>query len=153
MRDSIKLGYWARFTEDGKAAWFGPAWVEGAEFVEGVDAETLITHRRVDGTWIPREPEPVADPVPPEPDPAALEEARKIEGVAFEGVMCSATKADQDGLAAVLLAIQMQGAAFKPTMFHFANGSRLVISLANYQALAATWLPFRQSFFLADGRE
>lgn len=66
MRDSIKLGHWARFTEDGKAAWFGPAWVEGAEFVEGVDADTLITHRRVDGAWIPREPEPVAEPTPEE---------------------------------------------------------------------------------------
>lgn len=74
----------------------------------------------------------------------------KMVGIEFQGVMCSATAADQNGLAAVLLAIQMQGAAFEPTRFYFANGSTLVISLANYQAFAAVWLPFRQSFFLAD---
>jgi hypothetical protein len=147
MQDSIKFGLWVRFTDDGIPAWFGPAWVDGAEFVEGVTGETLITHRRVDGEWVLREPVKPTDPEPPEPDPEALDEARKFAGVEFEGVMCSAMKADQDGLVAVLLSIQMQGAAFPPTLFHFANGSRLVISLANYQALIATWLPFRQSFF------
>ncbi len=74
----------------------------------------------------------------------------KMVGIEFQGVMCSATAADQNGLGAVLLAIQMQGAAFEPTRFYFENGSTLVISLANYQAFAAVWLPFRQSFFLAD---
>ena len=80
----------------------------------------------------------------------AAERERKIAGVEFEGVMCSATAEDQAGLAAVLVAIQMQGAAFQPTVFHFENGSRLVIHPGNWQALAATWLPFRQSFFLVD---
>lgn len=77
---------------------------------------------------------------PPAPDP-------KLVGVEFEGVMCSATAADQAGLAAVLLAIQLQGAAFQPTRFYFENGNTLVLTLANWQAFAATWLPFRQSFF------
>ena len=77
---------------------------------------------------------------PPPPDP-------KLVGVEFDGVMCSATAADQAGLAAVLLAIQLQGAAFQPTRFYFENGNTLVISLANWQAFAAVWLPFRQSFF------
>jgi hypothetical protein len=71
----------------------------------------------------------------------------KLIGVEFEGVMCSATADDQAGLAAVLLAIQLQGAAFKPTRFYFSNGNILVISLANYQAFTGVWLPFRQSFF------
>lgn len=71
----------------------------------------------------------------------------KMVGVEFEGVMCSATAADQAGLAAVLVAIQFQGAAFQPTKFYFENGNTLVITLANWQAFAATWLPFRQSFF------
>lgn len=71
----------------------------------------------------------------------------KMVGVEFEGVMCSATAEDQAGLAAVLLAIQLQGAAFHPTRFYFANGNTLIISLANWQAFAAVWLPFRQSFF------
>ena len=77
---------------------------------------------------------------PPPPDP-------KLVGVEFDGVMCSATAADQAGLAAVLLAIQLQGAAFQPTRFYFENGNTLVISLANWQAFAAVWLPFRPSFF------
>lgn len=75
-------------------------------------------------------------------------DASKAIGIEFEGVMCSATSADQSGLVAVLLAIQMQGAKFRPTVFRFANGSDLVISLINYQSFMATWLPFRQSFFL-----
>ena len=81
----------------------------------------------------------LAAPVPA-PDP-------KWTGIEFEGVMCSATADDQSGLAAVLLAIQLQGAAFQPTRFYFANGNTLVLSLANYQAFTAAWLPFRQSFF------
>lgn len=79
---------------------------------------------------------------PPEPQPDA-----KLIGVEFEGVMCSATAQDQDGLAAVLLAIQLQGAAFQPTRFYFDNGSTLIITLENWQAFASVWLPFRQSFF------
>jgi hypothetical protein len=71
----------------------------------------------------------------------------KLIGVEFEGVMCSATADDQAGLAAVLLAIQLQGAAFKPTRFEFDNGSTLIVTLANWQQFAAVWLPFRQSFF------
>lgn len=79
-------------------------------------------------------------PSPPAPDP-------KLVGVEFEGVMCSAMAEDQHGLAAVLVGIQFQGAGFLPTRFYFANGNTLVISLENYQAFAAVWLPFRQSFF------
>lgn len=71
----------------------------------------------------------------------------KLTGIEFDGVMCSATANDQNGLAAVLLAIQLQGPAFQPTRFEFDNGSELVITLANWQAFAAVWLPFRQSFF------
>lgn len=82
-------------------------------------------------------------------DKAAARIDKKIQGVEFEGVMCSATAADQAGLAAVLLAIQLQGAAFKPTRFYFENGNTLVVTLGNWQALANVWLPFRQSFFEA----
>jgi hypothetical protein len=74
----------------------------------------------------------------------------KLAGIEFEGVMCSATAADQNGLSALLMAIQFQGAAFQPTRFYFENGNTLVISLENYQAFAATWLPFRQSFFTVE---
>lgn len=74
----------------------------------------------------------------------------KLTGVEFNGTMCSATAEDQHGLAAVLVAIQFQGAAFQPTRFHFSNGNTLVISLDNWQDFAAVWLPFRQSFFAVE---
>lgn len=75
----------------------------------------------------------------------------KLAGVLFEGVRCSATREDQNGLMAVLLAHQMQGAAFKPTTFFFANGAQLVLTKDNVPAFAGVWMPFRQSFFLASG--
>ncbi len=84
-------------------------------------------------------PEP-ADPPPP-PDP-------KLVGIEFDGVMCSATREDQNGLVAVLTAYQLQGAAFQPTRFEFANGNFLVINKTNIQAFISVWMPFRQSFFL-----
>lgn len=74
----------------------------------------------------------------------------KMVGVEFEGVMCSATEKDQNGLAAVLMAIQFQGATFKPTRFFFENGNTLILSLSNYESFASVWLPFRQSFFAAE---
>jgi hypothetical protein len=86
--------------------------------------------------------EAVGTPPTPQPDP-------KYVGVEFDGVLCSATSADQNGLMAVFLSIQIQGASFVPTRFSFENGSELVITLSNYQAFMAVWLPFRQSFFAA----
>lgn len=84
--------------------------------------------------------------VPPAPSPVDP----KLVGVLFQGVMCSATAADQSGLAAVLLAIQLQGSEFRPTRFYFENGNTLVITLQNYQAFTSVWLPFRQSFFTVE---
>jgi hypothetical protein len=90
---------------------------------------------------------------PPPPTPEQMQAANianaKYAGVEFDGVMCSATSADQNGLMAVFLSIQIQGASFVPTRFSFENGSELVITLSNYQAFMAVWLPFRQSFYLA----
>lgn len=85
----------------------------------------------------------VEQPPPPTPDP-------KLVGIEFDGVMCSATANDQNGLVAVMMAIQLQGAAFEPTRFEFDNGNTLVISLANYQDFMAVWMPFRQSFFAVE---
>ncbi len=77
----------------------------------------------------------------PPPDP-------KMVGIEFQGVMCSATMYDQNGLLAILAAYQLQGANFQPTSFKFANGNSLVITKDNIQAFIAVWMPFRQSFFL-----
>lgn len=82
----------------------------------------------------------VEQPPTPTPDP-------KLVGIEFDGVMCSATHADQNGLVAVMMAIQLQGEAFQPTRFEFDNGNTLVITLQNYQDFMAVWMPFRQSFF------
>jgi len=88
-------------------------------------------------------PEP-ADVLPqPIPDP-------KLLGVEFEGIMCSATKDDQDGISAVVVAYQMQQSSFQPTIFNFANGNKLLISSENLSAFLQVWIPFRQSFFKVD---
>lgn len=110
------------------------------EALSGMATGRIVVVDEGFGVVDPPEPEPAPEPEQPEPDP-------KLTGVEFEGVMCSATEADQNGLASVLVAIQFQGADFQPTRFFFANGNTLVLSLENYQAFAATWLPFRQSFF------
>lgn len=107
---------------------------------------TVVNLETGEVTQVDLTPEEIAEReayVPPAPDP-------KFVGVEFNGVMCSATAADQAGLAAVLLAIQLQGANFQPTKFYFENGNTLVITLANWEAFAAVWLPFRQSFFVPD---
>mgnify|MGYP003666467305 CR=1 FL=1 len=80
----------------------------------------------------------------PAPTPPPL----KLVGIEFEGVMCSAMKTDQDGLVAVLVASQLQGANFQPTRFVFENGSVLTITKSNIAAFIATWMPFRQSFYI-----
>ena len=80
------------------------------------------------------------------PEPAKTVDP-KLAGIEFEGVMISATKDDQAGLIAILLASQIQGAGFAPTVFEFSNGTRLTITKTNISALTAAWLPFRQSFF------
>lgn len=112
-----------------------PASLAGGVLVE--DDPALIN-----GEWVQQWKEQAVE-APPPADP-------KLTGVEFEGVMCSATNADQAGLTAVLLAIQLQGAAFPATRFKFDNGNEVVIHLGNYQAFMATWLPFRQSFFRAE---
>ena len=93
-----------------------------------------------DWLWSDEGPILAAPPAPIDP---------KLIGIEFDGIMCSATAQDQNGLAAVFLAIQLQGANFQPTRFGFDNGSTLIVTLANWQAFAAVWLPFRQSFFAA----
>jgi hypothetical protein len=84
--------------------------------------------------------------------PEWIEEKKdpKLVGVEFEGVMCSATRDDQNGLMAVLMAHQLQGTSFQPTEFQFSNGYKLLITKENIKALIGEWMPFRQSFFAPD---
>lgn len=86
-------------------------------------------------------------PLPKDPEPAP---DLKLIGVDFEGTMCSATMEDQNGLIAVLVAYQIAGSNFAPTRFSFSNNNELVITKDNIQSFMAIWMPFRQSFFLAE---
>lgn len=87
------------------------------------------------------EPEPAETPPPVD---------QKLVGVEFDGVMCSATRDDQNGLVAVLVAYQLLKTAFQPTSFSFVNGNKLVLSLQNIEQFMAVWIPFRQSFFTPE---
>lgn len=71
----------------------------------------------------------------------------KLKGFEFDGVMCSATADDQNGLIAVLTAFQLQGTEFQPTIFRFSNGNTLELTSGNVQSFISAWFPFRQSFF------
>lgn len=72
----------------------------------------------------------------PEMDP-------KLIGVEFQGTMCSATKEDMWGLAAIAPWVQ----AGNNTAFEFDNGNVLVLTPENYQEFTSVWGVFRASFF------
>jgi len=74
----------------------------------------------------------------------------KMTGVEILGVMCSATRDDQNGLTAVAFGVtlaRMSGQTFPDTIFYFENGNSLVITDENFDHIYSTWTPFRQSFF------
>jgi len=83
---------------------------------------------------------------------AISKEASKLTGVEILGVMCSATKEDQNGLTAIAMGVtlaRMSAATFPDTVFQFSNGNTLTITDANFDAVYAAWVPFRQTFFVA----
>jgi hypothetical protein len=84
-------------------------------------------------------------------EPSKLEDARsKLTGVLILGVMCSATKEDQTGMLAVDRLKQKyaaRGLPMPPTLFEFKNGSELVITEENFDAVDLAWMTFRQEFF------
>lgn len=73
---------------------------------------------------------------------AAVTQA-KLDGVLFDGVMCSATAEDMWGLSA----IQDQVAGGMDINFTFDNGSTIVLTSENMTAFKDVWVPFRASFF------
>jgi len=90
------------------------------------------------------------------PDPVVFKQAAietsKRTGVSILGVMCSATKEDQNGLTAIAMGVtisRMAASTFPDTVFQFSNGSTLTITDENFDAVYAAWVPFRQSFFQA----
>ena len=67
----------------------------------------------------------------------------KLQGIEFEGVMCSATAEDMWGLNATQSWIE----AGNSTNFKFQNGNILTLTPSNVVAFQTTWMPFRASFF------
>jgi len=58
----------------------------------------------------------------------------------------------QNGLTAIATGVTLARAAsstFADTVFKFSNGNTLTITDANFNAIYAAWVPFRQSFFAA----
>jgi len=74
----------------------------------------------------------------------------KLTGIEILGVMCSATKEDQNGMIAIgfdKLTNTMAGTQMGSTTMEFENGSELVITDENFSEVDALWRPFRKSFF------
>lgn len=90
--------------------------------------------------WLEKGNTPEPADAPPPPDP-------KMVGIEFDGVMCSATRDDQNGMVAVIVAFTLQKEKFQPTIFTFVNGSKLKLTAQNIQQFLGVWMPFRQSFF------
>jgi len=85
----------------------------------------------------------------PEPLPPTTDEIKRT-GILILGVMCSATKDDQNGLTAIAMGVTLARAAstaFPDTVFQFSNGTTLTITDSNFNAIYAAWVPFRQGFF------
>ena len=74
----------------------------------------------------------------------------KKVGIEILGVMCSATKEDQNGMIAIgfdKLTNTLAGTQMGSTTMEFENGNSLVITDENFSDVDALWRPFRKSFF------
>lgn len=71
------------------------------------------------------------------------ERQAKLDGVEFEGVMCSVHKEDQWGLDSIATKVR----AGQPIPFHFKNGNVLVLTPQNIDAFEQVWVAYRMSFF------
>lgn len=94
--------------------------------------------REVDGVWQASDDKAVQaiiDTYEPQPD--------KLEGIEFDGVMCSATGDDQAGLTALAETLKW----VEVVNFRFENGNTLSVTRDTYPKLMAVWVPFRQGFF------
>ena len=67
----------------------------------------------------------------------------KLQGIEFEGVMCSATQKDYWGLGIAFDSIR----AGVSTVWDFDNGNHLLLTPDNIEEFKSVWLPFRLSFF------
>lgn len=90
-------------------------------------------------------PQAVIDAAKAGHDASVQAEKDKMTGFDFSGVMCSATRKDQDGLVAVERAIANNW--ITETTFVFQNGNELVLNGANIAAFGQAFATFRNGFF------
>jgi hypothetical protein len=104
-----------------------------ATFVDTIDDDLFIINRVHD-----TEPKPKDD----------IDRIKKLEGVEFNGVKCSATKEDMWGLSSVEALVR----SGTPINFNFDSGETLLLTPANIDEFQAVWVPFRMSFFTATSQ-
>jgi hypothetical protein len=83
---------------------------------------------------------------PPEKTQNQIDGELKMAGVLIEGVMCSATTQDSNGLLAVNVWLSGGGS----TRFEFENGNNLLLTPENKKSFGDVWMPFRQSFWKSE---
>lgn len=85
------------------------------------------------------------------PEPVKLDDRpeytkwRKMVGIEFEGIMCSATGDDFKGLGVALDWLRVDG---NETRWEFDNGNFLVLGPHNVEEFYNVWFPFRMGFFI-----
>ena len=97
--------------------------------VDPVQTQTIGAKTFTVGEWYTRE---------------LTEEEEKLKGFEFEGVWCSATEKDQNGLGATRPVVKEYGQSI---YFKFQNGNRLLITPTNQAAFEVAFIQFRASFF------
>lgn len=108
--------------------------------VDGEDAP-VDTYAEQHAHWVSNEPARKDDKVLS--DYAGHVKWLKMQGVEFDGVMCSATKEDMWGLNSVEAFVKTGN----PVNFEFDNGNILKLTAKNIDAFYKVWAPFRASFF------
>lgn len=100
------------------------------------EISSLLTKKELSGLKIKLDNKPLT------------EQQRKYQGFDYQGVMCSATKEDQNGLVAIL--VGFQAGLISKTPFEFSNGNNLTLTADNITDFSAQWSTFRQQFFNAE---
>jgi hypothetical protein len=97
-------------------------------YVDAIDDDLFIINRVHD-----TEPKPKDE----------IDKIKKLEGIEFNGVKCSATKEDMWGLSSVESLVR----SGTPINFNFDSGETLLLTPENIDGFQAVWVPFRMSFF------
>ncbi len=126
------------------------------EKVEIIDGTTVLNgeysvpddprnrHRALINAWIAEGNSPTIITTPITESPEEKNARLMLEGIEFNGVMCSATQDDLTNLYMLKDQVVYNKISFN---FQFANGNKLWITPDNIAKFEKVWLPFRMSFF------